>query len=65
MEFLKIALGIWLLMGCGAVVITALGMGFLRWRDLFLIPFGILYVVSPWWKREDGRILWGKDEARD
>jgi hypothetical protein len=49
---------LWLLLGCAAVAFTGRHMGYLRWSDLFLIPFGPFWLATPYWRDESGTWMW-------
>lgn len=51
---------LWLTLGSVALGVTAKHMGYLRWTDLLLVPFGVFWLATPFWRNENGKRLWSR-----
>lgn len=51
---------IWVVTGSACMILTGNHMGYLRWTDLLLIPFGIFWLLTPWWYDEEAGVMWRK-----
>ena len=58
MTTLVLCLTMWVSTGTFCLGFTAKKMGYLRWSDLGIIPFGPLWIVTPFWWDEDGLRMW-------
>ena len=57
-EMIDVLLTLWVSLGTFTLGFTATKVGYLRWSDLFVVPFGPLWFVTPYWWNEDGKRMW-------